>query len=219
MHRAITERFPAYWPAWFDLGDQLTHHGVFLGHAFDEARSALLRTVELNPRFVPAWEHLFWIAVHTRDSASSGRTLSRLAELRLDSLLQDEWNLETLDYYGYLDHLARSGGEPRHADAEIGTRVLAEYNGPLDPERLATSLTNYGFHRAQIDLGRRVHAHGGRPGVLAAQTWAAALSWAGRGAWDSAFTSLQHYARITEHPRGPLWAFGVAATEIGRAHV
>lgn len=183
-----------------------------LGQTFDEARSALERTVELNPRFVPAWEHLFWIALHARDTASSGRSLARLDDLRLDSLLQDEWDLETLDYYRYLDHLARSGGEPRRADAEIGAHVLTSYNGPLEPERIATSLTNYGFHRAQIDLARRVQERAAAPRVLAAQTWATALAWAGRGAWDSAFASLRHYARITEHPRGPLRSFGIAAT-------
>ena len=28
----------------------------------------LTRTVDLNPRFLPAWEHLFWLAVVARDT-------------------------------------------------------------------------------------------------------------------------------------------------------
>jgi hypothetical protein len=210
QRRAITERFPTYWPAWFDLGDQLTHHGVFLGIPLEQAVSALERTVALNPRFVPAWEHLHWIAVHARDTVSSGRTLARLTELRVDSLLQDEWDLRTLDYYSYLDQLARMGGEPRDTYAAIGARVLVDYTGPLEPERLATSLSNHGFHRAQLDMAARVRALGPNSATLAAQTWAEALAWAGRGAWDSAHAALGQYARVTPNPRGPLWAFGLA---------
>jgi hypothetical protein len=209
--RTITEQYPTYWPAWLELGDKLIHHGAFLGHAFDEARDALGRVVELNPRFVPAWEHLFWIAVHRRDGERSGRILERLTELRLDSLLQAEWNLQTLDYYVYLDRLGRTGGEPDEESTELGARILAEYNGPLEPERLATSLSVYGFHRAQADMSQRVVSHGAAPRVEAAQAWALALALAGRGSWDAALESLHDYTRSAMHTRGALWAYGLAA--------
>ena len=38
--RATTLRHPTYWPGFFELGDQLTHHGPFLGEAGEEARMA-----------------------------------------------------------------------------------------------------------------------------------------------------------------------------------
>ena len=211
LREAITDRFPNYWPAWFDLADQRVHHGVFLGHSFDEARSALQRTVELNPRFVPAWEHQFWLAVHARDSVRSGQILARLTELGADSLLKREWDLQTLDYYRYLERLVRSGGEPIAAEAEIGARVLADYRGPLAPERLAVSMTNYGFFRAQLDLSRRTQARGAPATTVAAHDWGTALAWAGRGDWDAAFVALQRYTRTTTHPRGAVWSYGLAA--------
>lgn len=210
LRRAITVRFPSYWPAWFDLADQLTHHSLFLGLPLEAARPPLERTASLNPRFVPAWEHLFWIAVHARDTASSGRILARLTELQLDSLLQNEWGLQTLDYYRYLDYLARNNGDPHGPQAEVGARLLAEYTGPIGPERLATSLANYGFLRAQLDMARRIRARGSTSAILAAQSWAEALSWAGRGGWDSAYAPLLQYARTTPETRGPMWAFGLA---------
>src|SRR5690606_37765106 len=205
QRREITDRFPTYWPAWFELADQLTHHGPFLGQAFGEARAALERVTELNPRFVPAWSHLFWLAVLERDTAASGRALAQLSALGVDTLMRDEWDLQTLDYYRYLDRLVRTGGAPDAAEAEIGAGVLSGYTGPLEPEQLAVSLLNYAFHRAQLDLGRRVQARGARP------AWAAALAWAGRGAWDSAYAAAHRYARTTVHPNGALWAYGLAA--------
>jgi hypothetical protein len=106
--REITKRFPTYWPAWFELGDELTHHGAFLGVSSEEARAVLTRTVDLNPRFLPAWEHLFWLAVLAHDTAASGRALASMTALHIDSLTRGEWDLDRLDYYRYLDRLART---------------------------------------------------------------------------------------------------------------
>ena len=212
LRREITKRFPTYWPAWFELGDQLTHHGAFLGVSSEEARAVLTRTVELNPRFLPAWEHLFWLAVLARDTAASGRALASMTALHIDTLTRHEWDLDRLDYYRYLDRLARTNGEPREADSEIGATMIARGGEPRDLERLAVSLTNYGFHRAQIDLSRRLRAHGARPDVLVAHLWGDALAWAGRGAWDSAFVAARQYAQTTTNSSGPLWAFGLATT-------
>jgi|GEM_PF-1699663 len=212
LRREATVRHPTYWPAWFDLGDQLVHNGVFLGEPFHEARRALERSVQLNPRFVPGWSHLFWIAVHQRDTAASGAVLRRLDELRFDSLMADEWGLGTLDLYVYLDHLARTGGEPDAGSADLGARMLAGYSGQLAPERLAVSLANYGFFRAQLDMAERVRRLDAPPPVLAAQHWSDALSWAGRGRWDSTLVSLRRYVRAGTRPEAPLWAYGLAAT-------
>jgi serine/threonine protein kinase/tetratricopeptide (TPR) repeat protein len=214
---AITDQYPTWWPAWFDLGDKLTHHGPFLGHSFDDARDALERVVELNPRFVPAWQHLFWIAIHRRDTTRSGEAFDRLTELRLDSLMRDEWDLQTLDYYMYLDHLARTGGEPDEQSAALGARILAGYNGPLEPERLAVSLSLYGFHRAQVDMSARVLALDPAPRVEAAQDWATAVGAAGRGDWNAALSAVRQYLRGTVPQEAGLRAWGliVAGAWIG----
>jgi tetratricopeptide (TPR) repeat protein len=212
LRRAATDRHPTYWPAWFDLGDQLIHHGVFLGLGFDRARAALERAVDLNPRFVPGWTHLFWIAVHRRDTTASGAILQRLTAFRLDSLMQDEWSIGTLDYYAYLDRLARTGGDPDGSRADDLAREIATYTGPLDPERLAAGFVNYGFFRAQLDIAPRVRRLDASPATRAAQDWADALAWAGRGRWDSAHASLQRYVRAGTRPEASLWAYGLAAT-------
>ncbi|HSJ32388.1 MAG TPA: serine/threonine-protein kinase, partial [Longimicrobiales bacterium] len=218
--RVVTERHPSYWPAWFELGDHVTHAGAFLGVPLEEAGTALRRTVELNPRFVPAWEHLLWTSLLQRDTAQTGRVLAELQALRMDTLAPLEWDLRPLDYYRYLDHLARSGGEPRDEDAEIGVRVLTGTPGEVDPERRASTILLYGFPRAQLHLSQRIVAARPAPGVVAAHLWGGALAWAGRGAWDSAFAAARQYARTATHPRGALWAYGLvtAGAWLGRLH-
>jgi tetratricopeptide (TPR) repeat protein len=211
--RALTRRQPGYWPAWFELGDRLTHGGALLGHPLDEARAALRRAVALNPYFVPALEHLFWGAVLARDTAESGRVLGALEALRRDSLLSDEPELQLFDYYRYLDRLARTAGRPDAAEAGIGARVLADLASP-EPERLAATFTDWGFHTAQLDLSRRVRDRAAAAGTVAAHMWGEALAWAGRGAWDSAFNSARQYARIAAHRAAALRAFGLATAGV-----
>jgi len=209
--RSIAVRHPTYWPALFELGDMLTHNGPFLGIPAEEARLALRRTTELNPNFVPAWEHLFWLDLLAADAVESAKVLARLEAMRLDTLLTDEWGLQPLDYYRYLNDLNRSGGKPQPAMTALGGRLLAGFGGPIDPERNAATLTNYGFHRAQLDLSRAVLAHKPPAAIAAAHMWGSALASAGRGAWYSALSSARDYARVTPHPNGPLWAFGLGA--------
>jgi hypothetical protein len=56
-----------------------------------------------------------------------------------------------------------------------------------------------------------VHTRAPPSAIGAAHDWGAALAWAGRGDWDSAFVALQRYTRSATHPRGPVWSFGLAA--------
>lgn len=208
--RTITQRHPAYWPAWFELGDHLTHHGSFLGVPLEEASTALRRAAALHPGFVPAWEHLFWVAILERDTVESARVLERLTALRVDTLAAREWDLLPLDYYGYLDHLARRSGAPRAADTGIGVRVLANTVSGADPEQTSATLLLYGFAHAQLALSRGIVDSNPAPRIAAAHVWGSALAWAGRGAWDSAFAAAREYSRIAAHPRAQIRAYGLA---------
>jgi tetratricopeptide (TPR) repeat protein len=217
--RAITTRFPAYWAAWFALGDALTHHGSFLGHPLEESLAALQQATALYPNFVPAWEHYFWRAVYARDTTRTRVILDRLRTFPLDSANADRPDLETLTYYRYLDYLTRSGDQPLAAQSEIGVRVLSAWTGSVPAERLAANFSNYGFHRAQLDLSQRIVAANPQPAILAAHTWGMALARAGRGDWDSAFAAGRRYARMTALATGPLWAWGLAVTGAWLGHL
>jgi len=73
--REATERFADYWPGWMQYGDWLFHSGPVYGDPEGEAQAALERTVALNPAFIPAWEHLLWVAL-VRDTTAAARALA-----------------------------------------------------------------------------------------------------------------------------------------------
>jgi hypothetical protein len=195
MMRETTRAFPNYWPAWFDYADWLVHTGPYLGFPLGDARSALEQVVSLNPDLVPAWEHLFWVAIRTRDTALTGRVLGELERLRVDSLRAPELRYDVMLYYTYLADLVQSGGEPDSALTEEAGALLSGMRSRTPQENLSASLHMYGFHRAQLALLDRTLTYGPPPDIRAANEYGRALSWAARGAWDSALVSAQGYAR------------------------
>ena len=209
----ITRLFPNYWPAWFELGDQLTHQGPYLGETHVVTRAALERTIELNPAFVPAWEHLFWIENRIGDTIATARILRHLDEVRASPVKQSDWNLSTLTFYHCLHDLTRSGGGLSEECAAAGVRDLVGYRGPMNPERLALQLAQMGFFRAAIDLADRIQAEPSSPPDLVAAHWLSkAIASAGRGDWTPAIQSAERYARSAPHQHGALWAYGLAVT-------
>jgi len=76
--RAVTESQHQFFLGWFQLGDELFHRGPLAGHRRSEAIPALERAAQLRPDFLPAWEHLAWVATAEGDSS--------VAALALDSL-------------------------------------------------------------------------------------------------------------------------------------
>jgi len=195
MVREAVRAFPNYWPAWFEYADLLVHQGPYLGFPLSEARTALEQVVSLNPDLVPAWEHLYWVAVRERDVSLTERVLNELERLRLDSLRAPELRYDVMQYYVYLADLVRSNGEADSARTEAGAALLAGMRSRTAQENLSASLHVYGFHRAQLELLDRILAHGPAPDIRAAHHYGRAFSWAGRGAWDYALASATRYAR------------------------
>jgi tetratricopeptide (TPR) repeat protein len=78
--REVVRRFPDFWPGWFLYADALFHGGPAAGYEWTEGLEAFQRAVKLKPNLVPAWEHLFHLAIG-RDTAEAGRAYARLTEL------------------------------------------------------------------------------------------------------------------------------------------
>jgi hypothetical protein len=208
--RAVVERFPTYWPAWLLYQDQLVHEQPYLGTTYADARAALERLTALNPDFLPGWIHLAVVAVGQRDSVASGRALGQMARLGYDSIAP-RTSVDLFLYFTYLDRLVRSGGAPDSVLAERAARLVATGAGPVPPEALAVGFSVFGFHRAQLDVARRVLRRSPDARTAAAQHRGMAVAWAARGAWDSSLAEASLYADMSPDSEAALFGYRLAA--------
>lgn len=203
-------RFPTHWPSWRTYGDLLVHWSPYLGTTYEEARAAFERVLALNPDFGTAWEHLFWIAAHQRDTAATARALAEME--RFDRPGGFKFNEDLLTYYRTATGLV-SGGDrlsPDALDAVAG--YIAGYTGPLPPDAFGVGLLIMGLPRGQVQIADRVLEMD--PGAdLAAAMWRGkAYGWAGRGAWDSVAVATERWARMEGTPEAALRGYGLLAT-------
>jgi tetratricopeptide (TPR) repeat protein/TolB-like protein len=210
-YREVTRRYQDYWPAWFLLGDRLHHVGILLGYDWKDAQSALNSAVALNPRLLPAWDHLFLNSLGM-DTVESRRAL-QMANSEQRRLLQG---------------IARSGGiiVPSLiglADS-IAKRRAREPGKAQNRDRFPSYVFVFnGFPAAQVDFDRRVMRFGAPPRTGAAHLWGTAWAWAQRGAWDSALMAMRQAVALEPNPPadgGPTaldeYAIAVLGTWLGQ---
>lgn len=222
--RALTQRFPTYWPGWYNYANLLVHWAPYLGTGFAEARSALEETVVLAPQFAPAWEHLFWTAVMQRDSARAMAAFRRMESYGSDRHFK--YHPDLLRYYRTINDLVRSDGRLSPALAEETADYFLGYTGPLPRIAFGLGLMDYGFGQAQVQLSDAVLRRDPDPRLAAAMWLGKALGWARRGTWDSALVAADRWVRISptgkidEAPDAPLVTYGlaVAGAHLGFIH-
>lgn len=209
--KRLTQRFPDYWPGWWEYGDVLVHRGPYLGTTYGDARAALDRVVELNPGFASGWEHLFWVAVFERDTANARRALPRLERLATPGSFR--FNSDMLPYLHALERLLRAGGEfTEQGVLRLAREVVAIHDGgaPIRPEALATGFVAFGFPRAQLQFADAILAAGATGELAAAQWWGRSLAWAARGAWGQALDDAARWAELSTDSWAGLRAYGLA---------
>ena len=185
--REATERFPDYWPGWMQYGDWLFHAGPVYDHPEAEAQAALERTVALNPDFIPAWEHLLWVAL-SRDTAAAARALVALERLDYPHAVTTELGFDITRVYRLELQSARGGSLDRALlDSVAGDlihRARVRVGGGVD------------IPRVQVELSRRVLRSQPRSDLAAVHEHLLADAWASRGSW--------HSAVAVASPRAPL---------------
>jgi serine/threonine-protein kinase len=183
----LAARFPDYWPIWFDYADELMHWGPSFGHPSADARAAWQRTLDLNPKLIAGWEHLFLVSL----GRDTGATLRALETLQQQDMPGDM--AMGAPMYRLLDQYV--AGVP---DPELLDSVAEWYAGMLDlegHERLLNLTSNVGLPQAQIDISRRVLRLGPAADAAARHRLGVPLAWAARGAWDSALVALDRYVQ------------------------
>jgi tetratricopeptide (TPR) repeat protein/TolB-like protein len=201
-YRAVTRRFPDYWPGWFLYADILSHGGT-AAVEWSEGLEAFQRTVAFNPSLVPAWEHLFRYAL-SRRPAEAARALSRLTQLGWPPADQPETSLA---YRLMAGVAAGEGNVPAELNDEADSLVAlmaASTNEGLTLVAAPLMLLGSGFPAAQVGFNRRaLEAGHGSPHVIAALRAANAWAWATRGRWDSALVAIREAARTDPGELGP----------------
>jgi TolB-like protein len=183
--RQITERFPDNWFGWFQYADRLHHWGPMLGHPRAESRAAFEETLRLNPSLIPAWEHLMQSVLADHDTLASTRVLRALERLDAGPALLKEWGSDQLIQFRLLDRIQRGDSSGARVLVDSVARDLAKHRrGPHHNPGY------FGFPGADIALHRRMRRLGFEPDQAALTI---SLSWAARGAWDSALVVLDQY--------------------------
>ena len=178
--KEVTQRFPDYWFGWLVYGDYLVHRAPILGFRVAEAGPVLERALQLNPRLVPAWEHLIWVYCKRRDPAGAIRALEALGRLGAGPSLESAEGFDELVQFRLLARLAETGGKADRALIDSVARTSAKGGGA------GGGLLGWcGFRQAQAEISRQVLRLGPAPDVAARHRRFLAFTWASRGAWDS----------------------------------
>src|SRR5262249_11179051 len=168
LFRQITSRFPTYWPGWYDYANYMVHWTPYIGTQSEDARTALERTVQLNPEFASGWEHLFWIAIDQRDTVGARRALREME--RMSSTTGYRLNQFLVNAYRIVYDLTAHGGTLPAAEVQQQARSIAGYTGPIEPIELGTGFIGPGFPRGQAQLATAVLGFA-PPRELAAAMW------------------------------------------------
>src|SRR3989442_5159336 len=136
--RRITRQWDDFFPAWFQLADELYHRGPLVGYARADAVEAFQMTAHLRPVFGPALEHLTWALTAEGDSAGAWTAWSHL------EALGDPSDPFTVALRGLL----RSGYASRFLDSvaahgvivgALGSKTIQEFPGlAAGPRYIAT---------------------------------------------------------------------------------
>ena len=210
----IVQRYPDYWPAWWMLGDALSHVYGHIGSNAADTRRALERVVELNPKMVLAWAHLAWLASAVGDTTTEARALDMLERLRSGPTFLK--NLGRDQLLGWRTTLALQRRSP-------AARLMLDslYQDMVKPDRdlfeSGVMIQAAGYPADQIEMNRRLLRHGVPPEGARILTYLNAIAWASRGAWDSALATREQLVRSLTDTVGLLDVYrtAVLATTVG----
>jgi tetratricopeptide (TPR) repeat protein len=214
--KSLAERYDSYWPAAWELANLQVHWTPPLGTTLADSRASLERVVALNPRFAAAWSHLFLVAAFQGDV---GRARSALEALeRLVDPREPRWEATLLDSHTMIEALENGGNaspERETAITNLFRRLVAQVPGASWGR--AGAFTPVGLAPLQIRLNRRLLASEPVQSHAADLRMGTAMTWAARGAWDSAAVELDAWRGVATDPRDALraYGFGVIATLVG----
>jgi tetratricopeptide (TPR) repeat protein len=158
--------------------------------------------VGLNADLIPAWEHLMMVALLGGDTAAASRALGSLDRLDAGPKLSADGYGSRMLQFRFLHAIQRGDSATvRVLTDSMARDTVGSFYDPFV----------YGFFPEQIGVSRAALAAGGSPERRRRHRELLALSWVGRGAWDSALVEFDRLAGAGDEPVAPLRAYGLAA--------
>jgi hypothetical protein len=188
LAQQVTTRFPDDWFAWLFLGDYLVHGGPVLGYTAADARSALERGLALKPGLVDGWDHLLKVSLG-KDTSATGRALHALDSLGYGHDLSLAAGRDLAPQSRLFVELGRSPGQVPAALVDTVVRTIVQGDSAFGHGMAASVFLRFGFPVTQVEIDRRVLAGGVAARFAPMYQRTLALSWAARGAWDSAYVA------------------------------
>jgi tetratricopeptide (TPR) repeat protein len=187
--RRVVDRFPDFWWGVFRYADWLLHFGSLVGHDPAESKRWLERTLELNPRLLPGWEHFLWVAAADGDTVQVARALAALQRLNAGPDLREGWGFDIMPFYRLILEAWRQKGRPAASQLDTVAKELATPSPLVQAHYSSGDMLQYGWPAVEIELDRRLPAFEPDSERLIWSRRSLAHAWAARGAWDSALTA------------------------------
>jgi hypothetical protein len=188
LAQQVTTRFPDDWFAWLFLGDYLVHDGPVLGYTAADARSALEHGLALKPGLVDGWDHLLKVSLG-KDTSATRRALHALDSLGYGHDLSLAAGRDLAPQARLFVELGRSPGQVPAALVDTFVRTIVQGDSTFGHGMAASVFLRFGFPVTQVEIDRRVLAGGVAARFAPTYQRSLALSWAARGAWDSAYVA------------------------------
>ncbi len=185
LAQQVTTRFPDDWFAWLFLGDYLVHDGPLLGYTAADARGALEHALALKPGLVDGWDHLLKMSLG-KDTSATRRALHALDSLGYGHNLSLAAGRDLAPQARLFVELGRSPGQVPAALVDTLVRTIVQGDSAYGHGMASEVFLRFGWPVAQGEIDRRVLAGGVAARFAPMYQRSLALSWAARGAWDSA---------------------------------
>jgi hypothetical protein len=188
LAQQVTTRFPDDWFAWLFLGDYLVHAGPVLGYTAADARGALEHALALKPGQLDGWDHLLKVSLG-KDTSATQRAFHALDSLGYGHNLSLAAGRDMAPQGRLMAELGRSPGQRPAALVDTVVRTAIPGDSAFGHVMAAFPFLLFGFPVAQAEIDRRVLAGGVAARFAPMYRRSLALSWAARGAWDSAYVA------------------------------
>ena len=188
LAQQVTARFPDDWFAWLFLGDYLVHSGPVLGYTAADARGALEHGLALKPGQLDGWDHLLRVSLG-KDTSATRRALHGLDSLGFTHSFSLAIGRDVAPQTRLFVELGRSPGRMPAALVDTLVRTIVQGDSAFGHVMASFVFLRFGFPVAQGEIDRRVLAGGVASRFAPMYQRTLALSWAARGAWDSAYAA------------------------------